>query len=73
MLGSGGVLRHTPSTEARALLEAVATDHAGGWRVPRAPRLGVDAAYLLVVVGLLAPIHPDAARAVARRLALSDG
>ena len=73
VLGSGGVLRHTPSTEARALLEAVAADHAGGWRVPRAPRIGVDAAYLLVVVGLLAPSHPDAARAVARRLALSDG
>jgi len=73
VLGSGGVLRHTPSTEARALLEAVAADHAGGWRVPRAPRLGVDAAYLLVVVGLLAPSHPDAARAVARRLALGDG
>ncbi len=73
VLGSGGVLRHTPSDEARTLLVAVATDHAGGWRVPRSPRLGVDAAYLLMVVGLLAPTHPDAARGVARILALGDG
>ena len=73
VLGSGGVLRHTASAEARALLAAVATDHAGGWRVPRSPRLGVDAVYLLVVVGLLAPTHPEAARGVARMLALGDG
>ena len=69
VLGSGGVLRHTPVDVSHALLTAVATDHAGGWRVPRAPRLAVDTAYLLVVVGLLAPSQPDAARAVARALA----
>ena len=68
VLGSGGVLRHTGSARAQTVLEAVATDHAGGWRVPRSPRLAVDAAYLLVVVGLLASAHPDAAAAVARRL-----
>ncbi len=73
VLGSGGVLRHTRDDASHALLTAVATDHAGGWRVPRAPRLAVDAAYLLVVVGLLAAGHPDTARAVARALAGLDG
>ena len=43
-------------------------DQAGGWRLPRAPRLGIDTAYLLVVVGLLADAHPDAARRVAQTL-----
>ncbi len=69
VLGSGGVLRHTPHDVSNVLLTAVATDHAGGWRVPRAPRLAVDTAYLLVVVGLLAGRHPDASSAVARELA----
>ena len=73
VLGSGGVLRHTTADVSRALLTAVTTDHAGGWRVPRAPRLAVDAAYLLVVVGLLAASHPQAARAVSRTLAGIDG
>ena len=49
-------------------MAAAADDQAGGWRVPRSPRLGIDTAYLLVVVGLLADTHPDAARRVARAL-----
>ena len=72
VLGSGGVLRHTGADRSQDLLRAVATDHAGGWRVPRAPRLAVDAAYLLVVVGLLAEAHPEAARTVARRIASAE-
>jgi len=68
VVGSGGVLRHADAVAARSVLDAVAGDHAGGWRLPRAPRIVVDSAYLLVVVGLLADEHPAAARAVARRL-----
>ena len=45
----------TPTrTRARAVVRAVAADHAGGWRVPRSARTGVDTAYLLFAVGLLA-------------------
>lgn len=69
VLGSGGVLRHCDPAQSGALLKAVCADHAGGWRVPRAPRIAVDTAYLLVVVGLLADAHPQAAQAVASRLA----
>ncbi len=68
VLGSGGVLRHRSPQEAVSVMAAAADDQAGGWRVPRSPRLGIDTAYLLVVVGLLADTHPDAARRVARAL-----
>ena len=68
VLGSGGVLRHRDPSEALTVIAAVSDDQAGGWRLPRAPRLGIDTAYLLVVVGLLADAHPDAARRVAQTL-----
>ena len=67
-LGSGGVLRHGPRRDAEAVLRAVASDDAGGGRTPRAAQTRLDAAYLLVVVGLLAETHPDAARRLAPRL-----
>ena len=67
-LGSGGVLRHGPRRDAEAVLRAVASDDAGGWRTPRAAQTRLDAAYPLVVVGLLAETHPDAARRLAPRL-----
>ncbi|MBK8470198.1 MAG: glutamate mutase L [Candidatus Phosphoribacter sp.] len=70
VLGSGGVLRHAPSSAAAVVLDAVLHDQGGGWQLPRAPRVGVDAAYLLVVIGLLAAEHPEAARSVARRCLL---
>ncbi len=69
VLGSGGVLRHTDPERARAVVGAVAADHAGGWRVPRSARAGVDAAYLLFAVGLLAETRPRAARRLALTLA----
>lgn len=69
VVGSGGVIRHAQPAQATALLSALAADDAGGWRTPRAPRLGVDTAYLLVVVGLLAQVRPDVASALARALA----
>ncbi len=69
VLGSGGVLRHAPEAVAGAVLDALTRDHAGGWKVPRQTATGVDAAYLLFAVGLLAGAHPHAARALADRVA----
>ena len=73
LLGSGGVLRHADPSSTAALLAAVIGDHAGGWRVPRAPRTGVDTAYLLFAVGLLARVDPTAAARLAGRLAGPGG
>jgi hypothetical protein len=50
------------------VLAGVTGDHAGGWRVPRAARTGVDVAYLLFAVGLLADDQPEVARALAARI-----
>jgi hypothetical protein len=44
------------------MVEPITTDHAGGWRVPTAPRITVDRHYVMAAAGLLAPEHPDAAR-----------
>ncbi len=68
VLGSGGVLRNAGERLRGVVMGAVAADHAGGWRVPRAAATGVDTAYLLFAVGLLADEHPEAARALAARL-----
>ncbi|MEW1954816.1 glutamate mutase L [Terrabacter sp. NPDC080008] len=67
LVGSGGVLRHAAPAGRDRVLDAVLTDHAGAWKVPRAASATVDTAYLLFAVGLLAG-HPDTADA-ARRLA----
>jgi hypothetical protein len=37
-------------------------DHAGGWRVPSAPRITVDRHYVMAAAGLLSADHPEAAR-----------
>ncbi|NYG07424.1 uncharacterized protein (TIGR01319 family) [Phycicoccus badiiscoriae] len=66
VVGSGGVLRHATTTGRGEVLRSVATDHAGGWKVPRAAELVTDAAYLLFAVGLLRHSHPTAARELAR-------
>ena len=68
VLGSGGVLRHATADQGMRVLAAVTGDHAGGWRVPRSARTGVDAAYLLFAVGLLAEERPEVARALAATL-----
>ncbi|WP_374968332.1 glutamate mutase L [Terrabacter sp. BE26] len=70
LVGSGGVLRHADAAARERVLGAVLSDHAGGWKVPRAARASVDTAYLLFAVGLLAA-HPetaDAARTLATHL-----
>ncbi|TPG19003.1 glutamate mutase L [Pedococcus bigeumensis] len=66
VVGSGGVLRHATPEGRDSVLYAVATDHAGGWKVPRAAAVVTDTAYLLFAVGLLRDTHPEAARALAR-------
>ncbi|NES13600.1 MULTISPECIES: glutamate mutase L [Micromonospora] len=67
VVGSGGVLRHADPADAAAVLEAVLTDHAGGWPLPRAARPVVDVDYVLAAAGLLAAEHPRAAVALLRR------
>ncbi|WP_238154337.1 glutamate mutase L [Ornithinimicrobium sufpigmenti] len=64
LLGSGGVLRHASAQDARQVLDQVVADHGGGWRPPAQAKVGVDAAYLLLAAGLLAPLRPDLAAAV---------
>jgi uncharacterized protein (TIGR01319 family) len=71
VLGSGGVLRHATAQQGMRVLAAITADHAGGWRVPRAARTGVDVAYLLFAVGLLAEESPELAETLARTLARS--
>jgi uncharacterized protein (TIGR01319 family) len=66
VVGSGGVLRHATAAGCSEVLESVATDHAGGWKVPRGAALVTDTAYLLFAVGLLRARHPAAARELAR-------
>ncbi|EWS99920.1 glutamate mutase [Intrasporangium oryzae NRRL B-24470] len=68
LVGSGGVLRHADPAGRDQVLGAVLTDHAGGWKVPRAARATVDTAYLLFAAGLLAEREPDVARAVAAQV-----
>ena len=68
VIGSGGVLRHSDPQLALEVVQAVTSDHAGGWRVPERAAVQVDTAYQLFAVGLLAPRHPATARALARRL-----
>ncbi|WFE40323.1 glutamate mutase L [Micromonospora sp. WMMD998] len=66
LVGSGGVLRHADPASAAGVLDAVLTDHAGGWPLPRAARPVVDVDYVLAAAGLLAGEHPVAAAAVLR-------
>jgi uncharacterized protein (TIGR01319 family) len=68
LVGSGGVLRHTDSRGRDHVLGAILADHAGGWKVPRAARARVDAAYLLYAAGLLAEREPAVARTIAEQV-----
>ena len=66
VVASGGVFRHADPARLRWMLEPVLTDHAGGWRLPAAPRLTVDRDHVMAASGLLADDHPDAAARLAR-------
>lgn len=54
VVGSGGVLRHSPKAKQDRVLRAVLSDFAGGWKVPTEASATVDSAYLLFAAGLLA-------------------
>jgi uncharacterized protein (TIGR01319 family) len=66
VVASGGVFRHAEPQVLREMLDPVLTDHAGGWRLPRGPRLTVDQRYVVAAAGLLAHDHPDAAAGLLR-------
>ncbi|MCZ7423147.1 glutamate mutase L [Verrucosispora sp. WMMA2121] len=68
LVGSGGVLRHASDNDAAGVLDAVLTDHAGGWALPRAARPVVDTDYVLAAAGMLAEEHEVAARGLLRSL-----
>jgi uncharacterized protein (TIGR01319 family) len=75
VVGSGGVLRHSPKASQDNVLRAVTTDFAGGWKVPTGARTAVDSAYLLFAAGLLADADrygPQVAARVARRVLASE-
>lgn len=69
LVGSGGVLRHGRPGVAERVLAGSTGEVEGGWQLPRAPRVVVDADYVLAAVGLLAAEHPEAAYRLARGLA----
>jgi len=75
VIGSGGVLRHSPQAQQDRVLRAVTTDVGGGWKVPADARTSVDSAYLLFAAGLLADAEghgAEVAARVARRVLISE-
>jgi uncharacterized protein (TIGR01319 family) len=54
VIGSGGVMRHSPPAMRDKVMRAVITDVGGGWKVPTKAHTSVDSAYLLFAAGLLA-------------------
>ena len=68
LVGSGGVLRHAPQRLAEAAVRCGTGDPvAGGWLLPRAPRVVVDRTYVLAAAGLLGAEHPRQAYTLLRR------
>ena len=68
LVGSGGVLRNGRPGVADRVLAGATGEVAGGWQLPRAPRVVVDHDYVLAAVGLLAERHAEAAYRLAMRL-----
>jgi len=72
LVGSGGILRNNLVEVTDQILSAViGGDVAGGWQLPRAPRLVVDRDHVLAPAGLLADTHPEAAYRLLRRIAFA--
>ena len=74
VIGSGGVLRHSPKAKQDDVLQAVTNDFSGGWKVPSKASTMVDSSYLLFAAGLLADADdygPEVAAMVARRVLCS--
>ena len=72
LVGSGGVLRNGRPGVAGRVLAGSTGEVAGGWQLPRSPRVVVDTEYVLAAVGLLADDHPDAAYRLALTLVAPD-
>ncbi len=72
VIASGGVFRHSSPAFIREVLAPITTDIAGGWRMPRAPRVCVDSHYVVAAAGLLAAEYPEAALALLRGNVLID-
>ncbi len=71
VIGSGGVLRHSPKAQQDNVLRAIITDFSGSWKVPTGASTTVDSSYLLFAAGLLADADgygPEVAARVARRV-----
>ncbi|WP_310530285.1 glutamate mutase L [Nocardioides sp.] len=71
LVGSGGALRNGAAGVVHRVLLPATGEHAGGWQLPRAPRVVVDHDYVLAAAGLLAGAHPEAAYGLVQGLALS--
>jgi uncharacterized protein (TIGR01319 family) len=70
LVGSGGVLRHSPPEVAARILAGIGAGALeDGWLVPVAARTCVDTDYVLAGVGLLADVAPDAAEGLAAGVA----
>ena len=61
VVGSGGVLRHRTHEQANDILNSGLNDHAGGWPLPRSPKIVIDSSYVLAAAGLLAAEHREVA------------
>jgi uncharacterized protein (TIGR01319 family) len=75
VIGSGGVLRHSPKAMQDKVLRAVTGDVGGGWKVPEQARTTVDSQYLLFAAGLLADAEgqgSEVAVRVARQVLSSE-
>lgn len=75
IIGSGGVLRHSPKAKQDNVLRAITHDFSGGWKVPAEACTIVDSSYLLFAAGLLADADghgPEVAARVAGRVLASE-
>jgi uncharacterized protein (TIGR01319 family) len=61
IVGSGGVLRHSPPELALAMVRAAVADPAGGWRTPDRAGAVVDTEYVLAAAGLIGRRNPAVA------------
>jgi len=72
VVGSGGVLRHSPPTSSVEAIARAVSDPPGGWRNPDHARVVVDTTYVLAAAGLLAGEYRTAALRLLQRQLLVD-